>query len=218
VTEARSIALSVPKWCSNARLRVGPDARDLLQAGLAQIARAARPVRAYGETMGLVAQPLDKIEDGIARRQLERVAAGEEEGFATGIAIRALGDSDKGNIGAQRRNRLPRRIELACPPSISTRSGHGDSSCSSAAAWPSITASSAANGTSGPSPSIPARRLGEKPLEAALQNLAHHGEIIAGLRSAERMLNLRYWLLRKPSGPATIIAPTAFEPWMWLLS
>ena len=39
-----------------------------------------------------------------------------------------------------------------------------------------------------------------------------------GVRSAERMLNLRYWFFRKPSGPATIIAPTAFEPWMWLLS
>ena len=27
-----------------------------------------------------------------------------------------------------------------------------------------------------------------------------------------------HWFLRKPSGPATIMAPTAFEPWMWLLS
>ena len=32
------------------------------------------------------------------------------------------------------------------------------------------------------------------------------------------MLNLRYWFLRKPSGPATIIAPTAFAPWMCELS
>ena len=39
-----------------------------------------------------------------------------------------------------------------------------------------------------------------------------------GVSSAERMLNLRYWFFRKPSGPATIMAPTAFEPWMWLLS
>jgi hypothetical protein len=30
------------------------------------------------------------------------------------------------------------------------------------------------------------------------------------------MLNLRYWFLMKPSGPATIIAPTALVPWMWL--
>ena len=39
-----------------------------------------------------------------------------------------------------------------------------------------------------------------------------------GVSSAERMLNLRYWFFWKPSGPATIMAPTAFEPWMWLLS
>ena len=31
-----------------------------------------------------------------------------------------------------------------------------------------------------------------------------------GVSSAERMLNLRYWFFRKPSGPATIMAPTAF--------
>ena len=39
-----------------------------------------------------------------------------------------------------------------------------------------------------------------------------------GVSSVERMLNLRYWFFRNPSGPATIMAPTAFEPWMWLLS
>ena len=39
-----------------------------------------------------------------------------------------------------------------------------------------------------------------------------------GVRSAERMLNLRYWFFWNPSGPATIMAPTAFDPWMWLLS
>src|ERR1700730_7648270 len=38
------------------------DAGDLLQAGLAHIARPARPVRADGEAMGLVAQPFDEIE------------------------------------------------------------------------------------------------------------------------------------------------------------
>ena len=32
------------------------------------------------------------------------------------------------------------------------------------------------------------------------------------------MLNLRYWLFWKPSGPATIIPPTALVPMMWLLS
>ena len=39
-----------------------------------------------------------------------------------------------------------------------------------------------------------------------------------GVRLSERMLNLRYWFFCRPSGPATIIAPTALLPWMWLLS
>ncbi len=47
------------------------DAGDLLQTGLAHIARPARPVRADGKTMGLIAQPLDEIEHRVARRQLE---------------------------------------------------------------------------------------------------------------------------------------------------
>src|SRR5580658_3609171 len=75
------------------------DAGDLLQAGLAHIARAARPVRADGKTMGLVAQPLDEIEHRVARRQLERVAAREEEGFAAGVAVRPLGNGGKRNLG-----------------------------------------------------------------------------------------------------------------------
>jgi hypothetical protein len=32
------------------------------------------------------------------------------------------------------------------------------------------------------------------------------------------MLNFRYCAFTKPSGPATIMPPTAFVPWMWLLS
>jgi hypothetical protein len=39
-----------------------------------------------------------------------------------------------------------------------------------------------------------------------------------GVRSSPRMLNLRYCDFTKPSGPATIIAPTALVPWMWELS
>src|SRR5579864_851380 len=70
------------------------DAGDLLQAGFAHVARPARPVRADGETMGFVAQPFDEIEHRVARRQLERVAARKEEGFAAGVAVRPLGDGD----------------------------------------------------------------------------------------------------------------------------
>ena len=48
------------------------DAGDFLQSGLADVLLAARAVRADGEAVGLVAQPLDEIEQRIARRQLER--------------------------------------------------------------------------------------------------------------------------------------------------
>src|ERR1700731_5097238 len=77
------------------------DAGDLLQAGLAHVARPARPVRADGEAMRLIAQPLDEIEHRIARRQLERVPAREEEGFAAGIAVRPFGDGGQGHLRAE---------------------------------------------------------------------------------------------------------------------
>ena len=71
VTAARSMAFSVPKWMQQRAFARRSDAGDLLQAGLAHVARATRPVRADGETMGLIAQPLDEIEHRVARRQLE---------------------------------------------------------------------------------------------------------------------------------------------------
>src|ERR1700735_972874 len=61
-----------PRWA---------DARDFLQAGLAQIAHPARPMRTDRETMRLVAQPFDEIKHGIAWRQFERVAARNKEGL-----------------------------------------------------------------------------------------------------------------------------------------
>src|SRR5580700_11789854 len=88
------------------------DAGDLLQAGLAHVARAARPVRADGKTMGFIAQPLDEIEHRVARRQLERVAAREEEGFAPGIAVRPLGDGGQGYLGAKTGEHFAGGIEL----------------------------------------------------------------------------------------------------------
>ncbi len=36
--------------------------------------------------------------------------------------------------------------------------------------------------------------------------------------ASDLMLNLRYCDFRKPSGPATIMPPTALVPWMWELS
>ena len=62
------------------------------------------------------------------------------------------------------------------------------------------------------------RRWRQEPLEAPLQHLAHHRVVVARRQASDLMLNLRYWFLMKPSGPATIMAPTALVPWMWLLS
>src|ERR1700726_804531 len=89
------------------------DAGDLLQAGLTHVARPARPVRTDGETMSLIAQPLDEIEYRVARRQLERVAAREEEGFAAGVAVRPLGDGDQRHLGAEAGQHVAGGIELA---------------------------------------------------------------------------------------------------------
>jgi hypothetical protein len=92
------------------------DAGNLLQAGFADIALAPRPVRADGETVRLIAQPLDEIEDGIAWRQLERCSPGHKEGFAPGVAVRTLGDGNQRQIGdAKLGQRIARRIELTLP-------------------------------------------------------------------------------------------------------
>src|SRR6516164_2806595 len=66
------------------------DAGDFLQSRLADVAAAPDPVRADGETMRLVAQPLDEIEHGIARLELERLASGQKEGLHPGVAVGAF--------------------------------------------------------------------------------------------------------------------------------
>ena len=67
-----------------------------------------------GEAMRLVAQPLHEIEHRIARLELHRLAARNEEGLAPGIALRPLGDADQRHVGdAERRERLARGGELA---------------------------------------------------------------------------------------------------------
>ena len=38
------------------------------------------------------------------------------------------------------------------------------------------------------------------------------------LAAAPLIVNLRYCDFMKPSGPATIMPPTGWLPWMWLLS
>src|SRR6516165_11833168 len=52
----------------------GADARDFLQAGLADVLGAALAMRSDHEAVGLIAQALDEIEHGVARLELDRLA------------------------------------------------------------------------------------------------------------------------------------------------
>ena len=73
-------------------------------------------MRADGEAVRLVTQTLDEIERRIARRQAERLLAGQEEGFPTRIAVGPLGDG--GNLDAldpQFTENCPGGLELAAP-------------------------------------------------------------------------------------------------------
>ncbi len=76
-------------------LAAGADAGDLVERVLDHLLLAPRAVRADGEAVRLVAQPLDEIEHRIAHRQRERVPALDEEALAAGVAVLALGDADR---------------------------------------------------------------------------------------------------------------------------
>src|SRR6266511_3019853 len=84
--------LERPEMVKQRALAGRADAGDFLQPRLADIAPAADAMRADREAMRLIAQPLDEIEHGITRLELEWVAPGQEEGLHAGVAIRALGD------------------------------------------------------------------------------------------------------------------------------
>ncbi len=71
---------------------LGSDAGDLVELGGYQGLGAARPVAADGEAVGLVAQALQEIADGAVRRHQERLAAGQMDALAPGIALGPLGD------------------------------------------------------------------------------------------------------------------------------
>jgi hypothetical protein len=82
---------------------------DFLQPGLANIFLAADSMRADGKAMGFIAQPLDKIKQGISRRQFERVTARHEEGLSPSIAVGSFGDGNERHIGdPERAQRLLR--------------------------------------------------------------------------------------------------------------
>src|SRR6516165_10431972 len=87
--------LERPEMVEQRALAGRPDAGNLLQAGLADIAPPPHAVGADGEAMRLVAQPLHEVEHRIARLELEWLAAGHEEGLEPGIALRPLGDADQ---------------------------------------------------------------------------------------------------------------------------
>src|SRR5262249_37144880 len=91
-----------------------PDARDLLQAGLAQVLFAPGAMRADRKTMRLVAQPLDAIEDRVARLEHERIAAGDVEGLPAGVTVGPFGHTHEWYVGeAKCRQRLGCSTELA---------------------------------------------------------------------------------------------------------
>src|SRR5450759_4742986 len=93
-----------------------PDARNFLQAGLANVLLAPRAMRADGEAVRLIAQPLDEIEQRVAWRQLEWRAAGHEEGLTAGVAVRPLGDGNQRQVGhTQGGERFGRYTELPLP-------------------------------------------------------------------------------------------------------
>ena len=74
------------------------DALDLVERVLRQGRLAPGAVRADGEAVRLVAQPLYELEHRIARLQHEGLAAGDEELLAAGVAVRPLGDADQRDI------------------------------------------------------------------------------------------------------------------------
>ena len=69
-------------------------------------------MRADGETMRLVAQPLDEEQRRIARAELEGRASGDEEGLAPGVAVGPLGDrGQRDALDAEFGEHLPRRLD-----------------------------------------------------------------------------------------------------------
>src|SRR6516162_5192254 len=105
--------LERPEMVEQRALASRADAGDFLQPRLADVAPAPDAVRADREAMRLVAQPLDEIEHRIARLELERLPAGQEEGLHPRVPIRAFGDRSERHIDdAERRQRLLRRRQL----------------------------------------------------------------------------------------------------------
>ena len=73
-------------------------------------------MRADREAVRLVAQALHEEQRGIARRQLEGLAARDEKRLAAGIAVGALGDRGEPHaLDAELPEHFARRLELPAP-------------------------------------------------------------------------------------------------------
>src|ERR1051326_7781459 len=132
-TEAPSIALSVPKCRSSARLRAGPTP-GISCSPASRMSRLRRwrcdstakrcassrsrstkySTGARGLRGPRIAQPGDEIQDRAARPEPERLAPGREKRLAPGVAVGTLGDGDHGHVAhAELAQRLARGAELA---------------------------------------------------------------------------------------------------------
>ncbi len=77
----------------------GADAGDFIEFGGDEFFAAAGAVGGDGEAVGFVAQALQEIQHRVARGELEGGAAGHVEPFAAGIAVGAFGDGDQWQVG-----------------------------------------------------------------------------------------------------------------------
>src|ERR1700722_16815944 len=89
-------------------------AGNLLQARLSDVLFAQLAVRADHEPVGFVPQPLDEVQHGVARLELDRLALRHEQGFPAGVAVRPLRYRQQGDLVQPKTfEDLPDGIELA---------------------------------------------------------------------------------------------------------
>src|SRR6478609_2138394 len=142
------------------------------------MAPAANAVRADGETMRLVPQPLDEVKDRIARLELEWIAPRYEESFHPGVPIRALGDGNERHVDdAERREGLLCRAQLAAAAVDNDEIGPRRVSIAIRATG-DVDRLARLRSRAGRTRHR-ARRLVHQPLETAAQHLPHHAEVVA---------------------------------------
>ena len=99
----------------------GADPIDLVEGITAHVRRPARPVTADGVAVGLVAEPLQEVEDGALGLQHEGRLTRQEEAFEASIPVWTLGHADDGNVvDAQLGQDLQGRTQLAAAADVAT--------------------------------------------------------------------------------------------------